>query len=218
MAALSKERRRFLEATAAHYQAHLEVLAPILEERGVDLTHAQAEGLGAVVDPPDLHQEYATRLAIPYVTDFGIVNMSFRCVNPQCEDDGHARCGGKYQKMQGWETNLYGMRSYKDAGDWIAVTEGELDSLILRQIGIPAVAIPGASSWKPHWNNVFEDLSKVYVFSDGDSSGHKMFQNVRDQLIKNDIPVVEIPMKAGEDVNSSYLKYGPDYLLGKVKR
>jgi len=215
LAALSKERRRFLEATAVHYKAHVVVLAPILEERGVDLTHAQAEGLGAVVDPPDLHKEYETRLAIPYVTDFGVVNMSFRCVNPQCEDDGHARCGGKYQKMRGWETNLYGMRSFKDATDWIAVTEGELDSLILRQIGIPAIAVPGASNWRPHWNNVFEDLSKIYVFSDGDSSGHKMFQTIRDRL---DMPVVEVPMKAGEDVNSSYLKYGSDYLLGKVKR
>lgn len=215
LAALSKERKRFLEATARHYQDHLEVLAPILEERGVDLTHAQVEGLGAVVDPPDLHEEYRGRLAIPYVTEFGVVNMSFRCVNPQCDEDGHARCGGKYRKMKGWGANLYGVRSIKDADEWIAVTEGELDSLILRQLGIPAVAIPGAANWKPHWCNVFEDFSKIYVFADGDSSGHKMFETVRDRL---DMPVVEIPMKAGEDVNSSYLKYGPDYLLGKVKR
>jgi hypothetical protein len=62
---------------------------------------------------------------------------------------------------------------------------------------------------------VFEDFSKIYVFADGDSSGHKMFETIRDRL---DMPVVEIPMKAGEDVNSSYLKYGPDYLIGKVKR
>lgn len=215
MPALSKEQRRFLEATASHYQAHLEVLVPVLEARGVDLDHARAEGLGAVVDPPDLHMEYATRLAIPYVTEFGVINMSFRCINPRCEDDGHATCGGKYQKMRGWETNLYGVRSFRDADDWICVTEGELDSLILRQIGLPAVAIPGAKSWKSHWCNVFEDFSKVYVFSDGDSSGQKMFETVRDRL---DMPVLNVPMKQGEDVNSSLLKYGPDYLLGKVKR
>lgn len=212
MAQLSKEQRRLLESTASQYASHLPEAAEWLEARGIDLDHAAYEGLGVVRNPPAVHEQYEGRLAIPYITDFGPVAMSFRCMqNHNCKEVGH----GKYLKPKNQETTLYGVRSFDDALDSIGVCEGELDSLILRQIGIPAVSIPGSTNWQDHWANVFEDLSRLYVFADADESGEKMYERLRDKL---SMPVLKVRLPKGEDVNSTFLKYGAQAIIDRIKK
>lgn len=215
MPALSKEQRVFLETTASQYASHLDEAAEWLEGRGIDLEHARYEGLGVVVDPPARHEAQFGRLAIPYITDFGVVAITFRCMrdhgDQSCKQLGH----GKYSKEKGQANELYGVRAFDDAADWIGVTEGELDSLILRQIGIPAVSIPGAENWEEWWPNVFEDLSRIYVFADGDDAGKKLYERLRDKL---SMPVLRVKLPAGEDVNSTYLKYGAEAIVKRVKK
>lgn len=209
---LSKEQRALLESTASQYASHLHGAVEWLEGRGIDPDHARFEGLGVVVDPPAVHEQYAGRIAIPYITEFGPVGFSFRCMEDHvCKENGH----GKYLKPKGQEDTLYGVRSFDDATDWIAVCEGELDSLILRQIGLPAVSIAGAEVWKDHWPNVFEDLSRIYVFADADKAGEGLFQRLRDKL---SMPVIKVKLPTGEDVNSTYLKYGADAILKRIKK
>lgn len=212
MSQLSKEQRKFLDSTASQYAEHLDEAAGWLGARGIDPDHARYEGLGVVTNPPALHEQYRGRLSIPYITDFGVVNMTFRCLEDHnCKDHGH----GKYLKTKGAESDLYGVRAFDDATDWIGICEGELDSLILRQIGIPAVSIPGAKTWKKHWPNVFEDLSRVYVFADGDDAGEGMFEHVRDNL---SMPVLKVKLPKGEDVNSTFLKYGSRAIIERIKK
>lgn len=212
MAQLSREQRLLLETTAEQYASHLDEAAEWLADRKIDLQHALYEGLGVVRNPPAIHEQYEGRLAIPYITDFGPVGMSFRCLKDHsCKEAGH----GKYLKPKGQESTLYGVRSFDDATDWIGITEGELDSLVLRQIGIPSVAIPGASNWEPHWCNVFEDLSRVYVFADADSAGKELYERLRDKL---NMPVIKVRLPEGEDVNSTFVKYGADAILKRVKK
>ena len=222
MPALSKEQREFLETTASTYASHLGEAEGWLEERGIDLDHARYEGLGVVRDQPSIHDGYRGRLAIPYITEYGVVAMSFRCLRDhKCkeaqigESDGKAIYCSKYKKIKGQETHLYGVRSFDEASDWIAITEGELDSLVLRQIGIPAIAIPGAENWKDHWSNVLEDMSRIYVFADADTAGKKMFDRVRDKV---SLPVIRVKLPEGEDVNSTYVKYGAESLIKRVKK
>lgn len=212
MPALSKEQRLFLETTASQYAEHLDDAAEWLEGRGIDLDHARYEGLGVVVNPPARHENQAGRLAIPYITDFGPVGITFRCLQDHsCKEHGH----GKYSKEKNQPNELYGVRSFDDASDWIGVTEGELDSLVLRQIGIPAISIPGAQNWEDWWPNVFEDLSRIYVFADADDAGMKLYERLRDKL---NMPVLRVKLPAGEDVNSTYLKYGADAIVKRIKK
>lgn len=212
MPALSKEQKEFLETTAETYASHLGDAEEWLEGRGIDLDHARFEGLGVVRDQPAIHDGYRGRLAIPYITEYGVVAMVFRCLrNHKCKDED---CS-KYLKVKGQGTHLYGVRSFDEATDWIAITEGEVDSLILRQIGIPAIAIPGAENWKDHWSNVLEDMSRIYVFADADDAGKKMWERVRDKV---SLPVIRVKLPEGEDVNSTYVKYGAEGLLKRVRK
>ncbi len=215
MGQLSKEQRRFLETTAAQYAEHLDDAADWLAGRAISLDHARYEGLGVVRNPPALHESYEGRLAIPYITEFGVVNMSFRCLRDHsCKQEGCV----KYLKLKGAESDLYGVRAFDDARDWVGVCEGELDSLILRQIGIPAVSNPGAKNWKSHWPNVFEDFSRVYIFADADSAGEGMFEKFQDGLAKTSAAVIKVRLPKGEDVNSTYQKYGAEAILKRIKK
>ena len=225
MGSLSKEQRKFLETTAAQYAENLPAAAEWLEGRGIDLEHAAYEGLGVVTDPPALHEGYRGRLSIPYVTDYGVVNMSFRCLQDhKCKDavlyerDGKPVHCIKYIKTEGAESNLYGVRAFSDAREWIGVCEGELDSLILRQIGIPAVSNPGAKNWKEWWPNVFEDFSRLYVFSDADTAGDGMYSLFKSNLSSSGVQVIKVRLPQGEDVNSTYQKYGAESILKRIKK
>ena len=212
MAALSKERRSFLTRSTLQYMKHLGDAAEWLGDRGIDLEHARQEGLGVVRNPEVVHDYLEGRLAIPYLTDAGPVGMSFRCLKShRCKEVG---CK-KYRKEKGSDSLLYGVQAMSWADEWIAVAEGELDSMVLRQIGIPAVGVPGAENWKPHWKNVFEDFSRVYVFTDGDTAGDDLFESFRSGL---DIAVVKVAMPDGEDVNSMFMKSGADWLISKIKK
>ena len=176
------------------------------------MENAVYEGLGVVRNPPAIHEQYEGRLSIPYITDFGPVGLAFRCMKDHnCKELGH----GKYLRPKNQESTLYGVRSFDDATDWIAVCEGEFDSFILRQIGLPAVSVPGATTWKDHWVNVFEDLSRVYVFADADKSGGEMYDKLKDKLA---MPVLKVSLPRGEDVNSTFLKYGADAILKRIKK
>lgn len=212
MGTLSKERRRFLERATLRYQDHLDEAAGFLEGRGINLEFAKDAGLGVVRGAEALHQDYEGRLAIPYLTDAGPMNMTFRCLR---EHDCKMQGCIKYMKMKGWPDRLYGVQYYGVADEWIAVAEGEIDAMILQQAGIPAVGVPGAEVFKDKWANVFEDFSRVYIFSDGDKAGKDMLDKWRDRV---DTAIIDARMPDGEDVNSMFLKKGAEFLIGKIRK
>lgn len=210
MQMLSKEQRRFLDSTTMQYLDHLDLASEWLAGRGIDLEFARRSGLGVVVEPPKAHSHLVGRLCIPYLTPSGVVAQSFRCIQDHnCKEiGGH----GKYAKATGSHVRLYGALRFDDAGDWIALTEGELDALTLTQIGIPALGVPGSENWLPHWTSILQDFSTVYIFSDGDDAGQKFAKRVMTEYDR----AVNIKMLDGEDVNSVFVKYGADFLRKKI--
>ncbi len=212
MPKLSNERRSFLKRATLQYQAHLDDAAQYLEGRGIDLEFAAAVGLGVVRNPEAMHAEYEGRLAIPYLTDAGPVQMAFRCIkNHDCKFE---HCP-KLLRPKGWPNRLYGVQSARQADDWIAVAEGEIDAITLQMIGIPAIGVPGSESFKDWYPSVFEDFSKVYIFADGDDAGTKMISMWRDRI---ETAIISIQMPDKEDVNSMFVKRGADYLVGRIKK
>ena len=156
--------------------------------------------LGVVLEPETGHEAFQGRLSIPYITKTGVVDLRFRSLNPAVEP--------KYMGMTGMETKMYNVIDTERAGDWIGVCEGELDTITLSHcIGIPCIGVPGANSWKKHYNRILADFERVFVFADGDQPGKEFATSLAREL-----PVTIVTMPDGEDVNSVYVKYGADYI------
>jgi DNA primase len=214
----TEQRLSFAQA-ASQYQRDLAVhidAQAYLKSRGFTEQVAQQFQLGVVTSPLVGHERYRGRLAIPYLTPAGPVNFRFRCLEQhKCSDavlfvdrkTGKPIHCQKYLGLEGLETNLYNVGDLKKTGDAVAVCEGELDAITLSMSGIPAVAVPGASSWKKHYRLCLEDFTRVYAFGDADDAG----KSLNKKLIES-VRAVPVRLPKGEDCNSLYLTGGADAL------
>lgn len=188
----------------AKYAESISQAEDYLASRGITKEAARLARLGVVAQPEPGHEAFEGRLAIPYITKSGVVDLRFRSLNPAVEP--------KYMGMVGATTRLYNVLDIERAGDWIGICEGELDTLTLSaMVGIPCVGVPGANSWKKHYTRLLADFERIFVFADGDQPGKEFASSLAREL-----PVTIIPMDDGEDVNSSYVKYGADYIKEKM--
>lgn len=149
------------------------------------------------------HEQYEGRLAIPYLTPAGVVDIRFRAIRHE---------EPKYLGLPGSETRLYNVSAYFDATDWIAVCEGEIDTMTLTKLGIPAVGVPGVKNIKSHHYRILSDFDRIYVFADGDPAGKEFTKD----LSKKVSGVISISIPEGEDVNSLFTKLGSEWFQGKV--
>lgn len=196
--------RELLEKACANYQGSVNLAQDYLGSRGITKGVAHLGRLGVVENPEIGHEPYIGRLAIPYITKTGVVDIRFRALNPDLEP--------KYMGMPGVSTKLYNVLDVEKATDWIGVCEGEIDTLTLSKlVGIPCVGVPGAASWKPHYTRLLADFERVYVFADGDAAGREFARSLSKEL-----PITVIQLPDGEDVNSAYCKFGRSYLREKA--
>lgn len=203
---LSPEQRLLLESQTSQYQSNLYVAAEYLEGRGITEDTAVTARLGVVDE--EVHGDSGAafqRLSIPYITRSGVVDLRYRCIRGH--DCAEVGCP-KYLGRPGSSLRIYGVDDLVSAGDTIAVTEGELDRIILRQLGYPAVGLPGAESWKRHWRRLFEDFGRIVVFGDGDAAGRRFIKKMLDEFPQS-AEGAQLP--DDEDVNTMYLKEGPEY-------
>ena len=205
---LTLGRRILLAEAAARYEESLDLAAEYLEGRGFQEETARSFRLGVVKDPMPGDEQFSGRLAIPYITRAGIVDIRFRCLEAHnCKELGH----GKYMGHAGSVTHLFNVNALFEAYDFVCVCEGELDAITLAQCDLPVCGLPGVASWKKHYPRLFEDFERVYVFTDGDDAGRGFGRK-----LEAEIGGLVVPLPDGEDVNSAYLKYGEEFLRGKI--
>jgi DNA primase len=200
----NESQKELLGRAVQRYQENIYLAEDYLKSRGITVEVARLARLGVVAEPEVGHEAFVGRLAIPYITKTGTVDLRFRSLNPAVEP--------KYMGMTGAETKMYNVLDIERAGDWIGVCEGELDTLTLSKcIGIPCVGVPGANSWKKHYTRLLADFERVFVFADGDQPGKEFATGLAREL-----PVTIVSMGEGEDVNSAYVKHGADYVREKM--
>ena len=196
--------KELLGKSVKKYAASIHLAEDYLASRGIPLEVARLAQLGVVAEPDTGHEQYAGRLAIPYITKTGVVDLRFRSLNPAVEP--------KYMGMTGAETKMYNVTDVERANDYIGICEGEIDTLIMaRVIGVPCVGVPGANSWKKHYTRLLADFERVFVFADGDQPGTEFARSLAREL-----PVTIIQSPDGHDVNSLYLQEGSAYFYSKM--
>ena len=200
---LSNSQRQFLLQATQQYASHIHLAEQYLQSRGFTVEEARKFHLGVVKDALPGHEQYINRLAIPYLTPAGVVDIRFRSLNGD---------GPKYLTRPGAESHVYNVMALNQHGDTLVVCEGELDTIIATQAGFKAVGLPGANTWKGFYSRLFGDWEKIMLFCDGDNAGREMAKSITREL-DNVIPVF---MPEGQDVNDVYLAEGADGLHKRV--
>lgn len=197
---LSKSQKELLEKATESYAQNLQEIVPYLQSRGITEKTATMFRLGFVREPEMGHEPYVGKLAIPYLTPTGVIDIRFRSLN----SDG----GPKYMSRPGATTHIFNINALGDDSDVLAICEGELDTVVATQAGFSAVGLPGANNWKSFYNRVLADWAKVILLCDGDNAGREMAKHLSREL-DNVFPVF---MPEGQDVNDIYLAEGAEGL------
>ena len=196
--------KELLGRATEKYGASIYRAEDYLKNRGIPIEVARLASLGVVEEPEVGHEQYIGRLAIPYITKTGVVDLRFRSLNPAVEP--------KYMGLTGAETKMYNVLDIEKANNFIGVCEGELDTVTMSGcVGIPCIGVPGANSWKKHYTRLLADFERVFVFADGDQPGTEFARSLAREL-----PVTIIQLPEGHDVNSMYVQEGAEYFHSKV--
>jgi DNA primase len=199
---LSLAQKQSLEAASWKYVAglaHNTQAQAYLAGRGITEHVAGTFRLGYVDEPEVGHEQYTGRLVIPYLTPTGVVDLRFRAIG---EDTGP-----KYLGRPGQEHHLYNVGAFAADSESIALTEGEVDTIIVSgQVGIPCVGVPGANAWKPFYARAFRDYQRVYVICDGDQPGSDWGKRIAQSIST----AVVIHLPDGMDSNDVYLAEGAE--------
>lgn len=189
---------------AKYYHSALGEAEDYLAERGITMEAAEKARLGVVLDPLTGHEQYINRLAIPYLTKSGVVDIRFRSL-------GHEE--PRYMGLTGASTHLYNVGAFFRASTYICICEGEIDTITLDYVcNIPAVGVPGVNNWKKHYTRLLSDFEKVFLFADGDNAGTEFAKSLSREL--SSLTIIQAP--EGEDVNSMYRIHGADYFKEKI--
>jgi len=204
MVRLSKSQRELLAKATENYERNLGEALPYLVTRGITEATARMFRLGFVANPETGHEIYQGKLAIPYITPSGVIDIRFRSLNNES--------GPKYLSRPGATTHIYNIGALTQDSSMLVVCEGEIDTIIATQVGFTAVGLPGANNWKPYYSRVLDGWDKIMLFCDGDNAGREMAKTISREL-DNVFPVF---MPDNQDVNDVFLTEGADGLRRRV--
>ena len=201
---LSSSKKNFLLQATQRYAAKIELAEEYLLSRQLSVEEARVFHLGVVEDPLPGHEAYVGRLAIPYITPSGVVDIRFRAMHN--EDP-------KYMGLVGAKTTMFNTQACFVADRYICVTEGEFDCIMMSVKTMhPTIGIPGANNWKPHYAKILDDFETVIVLADGDAAGLEFGKKISREL--GNVNIVSMP--EGEDVNSIMIKKGSDWIDERI--
>lgn len=148
------------------YAAEEAPLYPHLRDLGYD--HDSIVNTGLVVERENgrgVYETFRDVITIPYLTAGNIRTLRGRAW-PWEKGDKRP----KYKSLPGDAGRLFNSDVTWDNTE-VAITEGEFDAMVLGQIGVPAVAVPGAGVWGDTWDAYFTDTKRIYLVFDEDKAG-----------------------------------------------
>lgn len=209
--------KKSLDEAVAIYEERLpgSVAEKYLLNRGITKEAMTYFRLGFVGSAPFPGHEFKeNRLAIPYITPSGIVQIRFRAI-PEDGVPGNPEDSPKMLSLANSGTMMYNTRDLLMNNPLVAICEGELDTIVAHMAGVPAVGIPGSKAWEKIRNikRAFR-FRRVVILADNDDKGDgkKLAEAVQADIKSARI----ILMPEGHDVNSFVQEAGLDALRKKI--
>ena len=212
MQPLSPSQRETMELAVATYQGDVTTEAVrYLLGRGITEETADTFRLGSVGNPVPGHERFRGMLAIPYLNRDGEpLSLRFRCI----EDHNHRDYyHGKYMSITDEPSRTFNVGAIHKATSEVHVCEGEFDAIILNQIGLPAIAIPGVQAWSGHHRRMLAGFSRTWLWADPDEAGADFTNKVTRSLRS----AKSVRLKHG-DVSDTFKKLGAQAIYNLIER
>ena len=206
----SAEQQRSLAQLARGYEDQIdEATVSYLADRGIDRSAVRTFHLGLVRDPAPGHSTFAGRLSVPYITPLGARTIKFRCL---LDHDCSAVGCPKYLGITGAKPRMYNAMALIEGPQVVAVCEGELDAVVCSSLLVPAVGVPGVSSWLPHFARMFAGIPRVIVLVDNDDKqdGRNPGRELAERVARDVEQAEVIPPPKGLDLTEWVLRDGVD--------
>lgn len=194
-------------------------LRELAEHLGVRVAGLHSESGGNNASSSLTLEDYAKAKKLPtdFLTGIGLKTqkLSGRTVvrMPYRAEDGvevavryRLSLNGKHARFR-WRTGskihpygLWRLGAVKDAG-YVILVEGESDAQTLWFHGIPALGIPGASTWKSDWAGYVEDI-QVFVWQEPDHGGATFVERVGKTVL--DMAILT-PPQGRKDVSECHM-------------
>ena len=147
----------------------------------------------------DINLRDRVAVKIPYMDEGGaVVSVRFRfSMDPS---------GPRFAWRNGSKLYPYGLWRLADArkAGYVCIDEGESDTQTLWLHGIPALGLPGASSWKEEWADYLDGIKKIFVVVEPDRGGKAILKKFVRSTIRNRVWVVKLD--GAKDPSELYLK------------
>lgn len=177
--------------------------------RGLKHSTIERFNLGYVGKPAPGHSRYRGRLSIPYSDGLGRERgIRYRSL------DGMQP---KYLSTKGF-SHLFAVRATDHPVVFLA--EGEMDTMILWQLGYRAVGFPGANTWQDYFRFLFRNVEECVVCFDNDepsvdengrrkpNTGQVAAAKIYRSLERSGIVTRAVTLPRGTDINDAYLELG----------
>jgi DNA primase len=199
--------KSLLGGAAGEY--HRQLLSPegrrhldyLVSDRALSLETIKQFQLGVVLgsDVSPTNESVRGFISIPFLSPTGVLSMRFR--RPPGSE-----APMKYFSPRGTRTRVFNTNALLNPGHWIAICEGEFDTMAATQAGIPAIGIPGVQSWAGYMRNMLSGFSRIIVLADNDDKGQG---NAFGEMIAEQLEEVKVILApSGHDVNSTLREFG----------
>lgn len=209
----ASQKKSLLKAASLYHEQMDQATLDYLAARGLSQEVVAAHRIGLVSTPMDGHEWLKGRLAIPYLGPRGnVYNIRFRCLEHEdCKAQG---CDAKYISLPGFPSRVYNVRAIKGGHTTLHVTEGELDCVTLSGCGLASIGLAGVEALPGHFPRLVAGFQRIYLWADGDAAGRELVKNFTRQ-----VPWAEaVFVKEGEDVNSLFVKGGPEAIEAAYRK
>lgn len=164
-------------------------LAQLAEAKGLPMEYLRSHGLR------DDRYYGRPAVAVPYADERDVeVFVRHRI----------ALTGDRFRQPPGVALLPYGLGKLATEGNraHVVLCEGETDALTCWRHDIPALGVPGASSWQDEWARLVGALV-VYVVHEPDQGGDTLLDRLAGSSLAPRVMVVDLP--GAKDVNEFYL-------------
>jgi len=124
---------------------------------------------------------------------------------------------GRFRWKSGAKPCLYGLQRLAEArtAGHVVICEGESDPQTLWFHGIPAIGLPGSTSWREAWADHFDGIPIIYVVIEADAGGDAVLKWLGSSRIRDRARLVRL--REAKDPSELYLS-DPDRFRQRWQR